>query len=248
MRRGNLLQARDLLRQCTKTEPGFARALAALSSVDGKLGYEALAREEAKQAFDQSRGMRSEEAKLAIEAQFREANQEPARAAELYDRLFAWHPDDIEFGLQLAAAQRMANKIDDALRTLDGLRKLPGMEASDSRIDMEAAHALATPSDYRQSAVYAAEAACKADEANGKLLCACALSFESGLDVYFAVERWRGPSEEARKICEQFQDKACVATILRSAGKSCLRSEFFFRSLQSRTLSKVRRIHRFLRS
>jgi eukaryotic-like serine/threonine-protein kinase len=222
MRRGNLLQARDLLRQCIKTEPGFAPALSALSSADAKLGYEALAREEAKQAFDSSRSMRSEESKLAIEAQFHEANQEPARAVEVYSRLFAWHPDDIEYGLQLAAAQRMDNKIDEALRTLDGLRKLPGIGASDSRIDMEAAQALATRSDYRQSALFAAEAARKADAANAKLLYARAVSFESGLNLYFADERWRRLSEEARKICEQFQDKACVATILRRFGNVSL--------------------------
>jgi hypothetical protein len=222
MRRGNLLQARDLLRQSIKTEPGFAPALSALSSADVKLGYEALAREEAKQAFDSSRSMRSEESKLAIEAQFHEANKEPAQAVEVYSRLFAWNPDDIEYGLQLAAAQRMDNKIDEALRTLDGLRKLPGMEASDSRIDMEAARTLATRSDYRQSALFAAEAARKANAANAKLLYARAVSFESGLNLYFADERWRGLSEEARKICEQFQDKACVATILRRFGNVSL--------------------------
>jgi TolB-like protein len=218
MRRGNLLQARDLLRQCTKTEPGFARALSALSSVDAGLGYEGLSRGEAKQAFDQSRGMRSEEAKTAIEAQFRLANQEPVRAAEVYSRLFAWHPDDIEYGLQLASAQTVADKTQDAMHTLDLLRKLPEVEASDPRIDMEAADALAARSDYRQSAGFAAEAARKANAANARLFYARALSFESGLEWYLADARWRDHSEEARKICEQFQDKFCVASILRRFG------------------------------
>jgi TolB-like protein len=222
MRRADFLQGRDLLRQCILIEPGFAPAHAALSSAEAKLGYEGLAREEARRAYDLARGIASQDAKLAIEAQYREVNNEPGRAAGVYARLFAEHPDDIEYGLHLAAAQTADDKVQDALRTVEALRRLPAAEASDPRIDMEAARALAAHSDYRRSAELAAEAARKAAAANAKLLYARAVSFESGLLWNLGDARWRGLSEEARKMCEQFQDKACVAAILRRFGNVSL--------------------------
>jgi tetratricopeptide (TPR) repeat protein/TolB-like protein len=218
MRRGDLLEARDRLRRCMQIEPEFAPAHAALSSAEAKLGYEGLAREEGKRAYDLSHGMRSDEARLAIEAQYREVNNEPGRAVEVYGRLFGRHPDDIEYGLHLAAAQSADDKPQDALQTLETLRKLPVAEANDPRIDMEAAHALAARSDYRRSAGLAAEAARKAAAVNAKLLYARAISLESGLDCYLGDSRWRSLSEEARKVCEQFQDKGCIAAILRRFG------------------------------
>jgi eukaryotic-like serine/threonine-protein kinase len=222
MRRGDYLQGRDLLRQCIQIESGFAPAHAALSAALANLGYEGLAREEGKRAYDLAQGMRNQDARLAIEAQYREVNNEPGHAAEVYARLFAEHPDDIEYGLRLVAAQRLANRVQDALRTVEALRRLPAAEAGDPRIDMEAARALAERSDYRGSAELTADAARKAAAANAKLLYARALSLESGLDWYLGDARWRRLSEEARKICEQFQDKACVAAILRRFGNTSL--------------------------
>ncbi|HXM44222.1 MAG TPA: tetratricopeptide repeat protein [Bryobacteraceae bacterium] len=222
MRRGDFLQGRDLLRQCIQIEAGFAPAHAALSSAEAKLGYEGLAREEARRAYDLAPGIRNQDAKLAIEAQYREVNHEPGQAAQVYARLFAEHPDDIEYGLHLAAAQAADDKVQDALRTVEALRRLPAAEAADPRIDMEAARALAARSDYRRSAELAAAAAHKAAAANAKLLYARAVSFESGLLWNLGDGRWRGLSEEARKICGQFQDKACVAAVLRRFGNVSL--------------------------
>lgn len=218
MRRGDFLQGRDLLRQCIQIESGFAPAHAALSSALAKLGYEGLAREEGKRAYDLSHGIENLDARLAIEAQYREVNDDPGRAAAVYARLFAEHPDDIEYGLRLAAAQTADSKAQDALRTVEALRRLPAAEAADPRIDLQAASTLAARSDYRASAGLAAEAARKAAAANAKLLYARAVSLESGLLWYLGDARWRGLSEEARTICEQFQDKACVAAILRRFG------------------------------
>jgi TolB-like protein len=222
MRRGDFLQGRDLLRQCIQIESGFAPAHAALSFAEAKLGYEGLAREESKRAYDLAAGIESQDAKLAIEAQYREVDNEPGRAAEVYALLFARHPDDIEYGLHLAAAQTADAKVPDALHTVEALRRLPAAEAGDPRIDMEAARALASRSDYRRSAGVAAEAARKAAAANAKLLYAHAMSFESGLFMYLGDARWRDLSEDARRICDQFHDKACVAAILRRFGNAAL--------------------------
>lgn len=222
MRRGDLLPARDLLQRSLQIEPAFAPAHAALSSAEAKLGYEKLAREEGKKAYDLARGMVNEDARLAIEAQFHEVNQEPGQAVEVYGRLFGRHPDDVEYGLHLAAAQTANAKVDEALHTLDLLRKLPASEAADPRIDMEAARALASRSDFRRSVELAAEAARQADATKARLLYARAVSLESGLYAYLGDARWRDLSEEARQICEQFQDKACVAAILRRFGNASL--------------------------
>jgi len=222
MRRGDFLQARDLLAQCTRIESGFAPAHAALSSAEAKLGYEGLALAAARRAYDLAPALQSQDSRLAIEAQFHEVNNEPGRAAEVYAHLFAQHPDDIEYGLRLAAAQTADDKAQDALRTVEALRRLPATQAADSRIDMEAARALASHSDYRRSAALAAEAARKAGAANAQLLYARAVSFESGLLWYLGDPRWRAFSEDARRICDRFQDKACVAAILRRFGNASL--------------------------
>jgi TolB-like protein len=220
LRHGDLLQGRNLLKECARIDPDFALGHAALSDANAKLGYESEAREEARRAYELSRSLTSEESQRSIEAQFRLLNAEPARAAEIYAGLFAKHPDDIEIGLQLTAAQRKADQTAGALGTIQVLRKLPEPESLDPRIDMAAAYAMADHADYRQSAALAADAARKASAANAKLLYAHAISLESGLDWYLGDARWRNLSEEARAICEQFGDKACVAAVFRRIGNA----------------------------
>ncbi len=220
LRHGNLLQARNLLEECLRIEPGFAPGHAALADAEDKLGYESQARDQARRAYELSQNLASDEARLLIEAQYRMANAEPARAADIYARLLARHPDDIEVGLQLAGAQKQANRTADALATIQAMRSLPAPESQDPRIDIAAALALADRSDYRQGAALAADAARKAGAADAKLLYAHAVSLESGLDWYLGAARWRNLSEEARTICDQFGDKACVAAIFRRMGNA----------------------------
>lgn len=220
LRRGNLLQARILLQECLRIEPKFAAGHTALSDADSRLGYERQARDEARLAYNLSSGLSSEAPRLAIEAQYRMANGEPGRAAEIYARLLARHPDDIEVGLQLAEAQRKADRTADALQTIQALRSLPEPESLDPRIDIAAAYAMANRADYRQSAALAANAARKATAAGARLLYAHAISLESGLDWYLGDAHWRDLSQQARTICEQLGDKACVAAILRRMGNA----------------------------
>jgi tetratricopeptide (TPR) repeat protein len=224
LRRGDLLQARDLLLRCAQLEPTFAAAHAALSSAYTKLGYEALARAEAQRAYEFAASIKNADQRLAIEAQYRETDGDFDRSLEDYRKLFTAHPDDIESGLHLAAAQTAVAKTQDALRTLEALRKLPAPESNDPRVDMESARAYAARSDYRRSAELAADAVRKASGANAMLLYAHGLSYESGLLWNLGDARWRSLSEEARKICDRFQDQACVAAILRRFGNVSLGS------------------------
>jgi Tfp pilus assembly protein PilF/TolB-like protein len=222
LRRGDLLAARELLRRSIAAEPDFAPAHAALASAESKLGYETLAREEGKRAYDLSQTLGNAEQKLALEAQYRMVNHEYQRAAELYQRLFADHPDDIEYGLLLAHAQTEGSQTRPALGTIERLRKLPDAESSDPRVDLEAARAYAAHADFRRAAELASEAARKASLSKAALLRARALSYESGVLTYLGDAHWQGLSQEARNICEQFQDQACVASILRRLGNASL--------------------------
>jgi TolB-like protein len=220
VRRGDLLQGRKLLEDCVRMEPPFAPGHAALAEVESRLGYEKDARDEAQRAYDLSSSLSSEEARLSIEAQFRMANDEPARAAQTLAHLFSMHPYDVDYGLKLAEAQRKANQLAEALSTIQALRKLPPPESSDSGIDMMAALVLKDRADYRQSAALAAGAARKAKQAGANLLYAQAISLQSGLDWYLGDEHWRQLSQEALGICKQFGDQACVAAVLRRFGNS----------------------------
>jgi TolB-like protein len=214
LRRGDYIQARDLLLKSVQTEPGFAPTHEALSAAYTALRYDGLALREANQAYQFSSSLENAEQRLAAEAQYRAVNHQWDRAIEIYGKLFAKYPDDIEYGLRLAAIQRQASPRD-ALQTIETLRRLPAAEADDPRIDIEAAHANFALSDFKRAAALSADAARKAAAVNAKLLYARALSGESGALLNLGDARWEGLSQEARAICAQFGDKLCVSEVLR---------------------------------
>ncbi len=214
LRRGDYLQARDLLLRSVQAEPRFAPAHAALSAAHTALRYDALARREADQAYHLSASLENEEQRLATEAQYRAVNHQWARAIEVYQRLFAKYPDDIEYGLRLADAQRQASP-SAVLQTIEALRRLPAPESGDPRIDIEAAQAYFALSDFHRAAALGADAARKASAVNAKLLYARALSGESAALLNLGDARWEALTQEARAICAQFGDKLCVSESLR---------------------------------
>jgi TolB-like protein len=224
LRRGDFLQARDQLRRSTQLDPSFAPAHAALSSAEARLGYDGVARDEARRAYELSSTLTNDEQRRAVEAQFRDANHEPARAIDAFVRLFRDSPDNIEYGLRLARVQADGGRPQEAVRTVEALRRLPAPESADPRIDFEAAYAYAAQSDCRTGAQFADRAARAAQDAHADLLYARALSFESGLLWYLGDARWRELSETARGVCERLQDRACVAAIFRRFGNVGLAS------------------------
>jgi eukaryotic-like serine/threonine-protein kinase len=213
LRRGDYLQARDLLLRSVQAEPRFAPAHAALSAAHTALRYDALARREADLAYQLSASLENEQ-RLATEAQYRAVNHQWARAIEVYKQLFARYPDDIEYGLRLADAQRQASP-SAVLQTIEALRRLPAPESGDPRIDIEAAQAYFALSDFHRAAALGADAARKASAVNAKLLYARALSGESAALLNLGDARWEGLTQEARAICAQFGDKLCVSESLR---------------------------------
>jgi len=130
----DFIRARDLLVQAIAVEPEFPLAHSALSDTWDHLGYDLKARDEAEHARALSEHLGVEE-RLQIEGQYYSSLRDTSKAIEVYKKLFAQFPDNLNYGLRLADEQRRVSS-EDALKTLAALRRLPGPAASDPRIDM----------------------------------------------------------------------------------------------------------------
>jgi len=133
-------EARSLLEKAVALDPQFALSHAALSEALTNLGYDALARQEAQKAFDLSANLSRDE-RLTIEGRLREATREWPKAVENYRTLWRFFPDNLEYGLRLAAAQVAAGQGKDALATVEEMRKASNSANGDPRIDLAEARA-----------------------------------------------------------------------------------------------------------
>ena len=130
----DFIHARDVLVQAIAVEPEFPLAHSALSDAWDHLGYDLKARDEAEHALGLSGHLGPEE-RLQIEGQYYSSLQDTKKATEVYQKLFATFPDNLNYGLRLADEQRLVSS-EDALKTLAALRRLPSPAANDPRIDM----------------------------------------------------------------------------------------------------------------
>jgi tetratricopeptide (TPR) repeat protein/TolB-like protein len=161
-------EARSLLEKSVALDPKFALSHAALSDALTNLGYDALARQEAQQAFDLSAGLSRDE-RLMIEARLREATREWPKAVENYRTLWGFFPDNVEYGLRLTAAQIAAGQGKDALSTVAEMRKASEGASGDPRIDLAEARAYDSQGSFKQS-LAAAQTAAKIGQAQGARL------------------------------------------------------------------------------
>jgi serine/threonine protein kinase len=154
------LAARDLLRAAVSVAPRHAQSHAALAAADSLLGYDSEARDEAKKALDLSAGLRDED-RLSIEGRYFETSREWAKAVEIYRKLYEQYPDNLDYGLRLAAAETQAGDPRRALTTIQKLHDLPS-SSRDPRLDLaqaEAAMAAAEMPAARAAASRAAQSA-----------------------------------------------------------------------------------------
>src|SRR5467141_3227854 len=93
--------ARDLLQKAVAADPNHALAHAALAAAWSALGYDAKAKEEAKSAFDRS-GNLTRENRLAVEARYRQMTRDWQRTVEIYQTLWNFFPDNVDYGVMLA--------------------------------------------------------------------------------------------------------------------------------------------------
>jgi tetratricopeptide (TPR) repeat protein len=165
------VKARDLLEKAVAADTEYPLAHAALSSAWSAMGYDGKAREQASRAFDLS-GHLSREDRLAVEGRYRETVPEWDKAVEIYRTLWGFFPDNLEYGLRLAAVQLSAGDRKESLATAESLTRLSTSASEDPRIDLALALAAGSLSDYKSEQAAAASALRKAGTAGARLLAA----------------------------------------------------------------------------
>ncbi len=167
------LAARDNLETAVKLDDNFALAHSLLSRAWSQLGYDQMSKDEAKRAFDLS-GSLSRENRLVIEGRYESAIKDWPKAIEVYRSLFTFFPDNLEYGLLLASAQTAAGKSQDALTTVDQLRRLPAPANEDPRIDVQESASANEMGDAHRSLAAAQRAEQRAGSAGMQFIVATA--------------------------------------------------------------------------
>ena len=116
-------------------EPDQALVYSALAQAWHDLESDQRQRDAARRAFELSTNLPRED-RLAIEATYREAINDWAGAAQIRQSLATFFPENLDYGLALAEAQRRSGKLEEALATLATLRRLPSPDGDDPRIDV----------------------------------------------------------------------------------------------------------------
>lgn len=213
----DFLAARDLLERAIASDANFPLSHLSLAAALQKLGEDAKAKESASKAFELSGSLRREE-RLAVEAFYRELIGERDKAIEIYHTLFDFFPDNLEYGLLLASVQNKAGKSNDALATIESLRKLPAPFSEDPRIDIAEGDAAEDLSDYHRELAAARSAAQKGLNRNASLLVAEARYYE-GWALWNLGENAAALAayDEARRIYNEAGRRKSVSDILNAA-------------------------------
>lgn len=210
------LAARGLLEKAVAAEPTHALAHASLAVAWANLGYDGKAADEAKRAFDLSSSLSRQE-HLSVEGHYRETTREWDKAVEIYKTLFGFFPDNLDYGISLAQAQRNAGNGTAALATVETLRHVPAPQNDDPRIDLAEALAAQTLSDYAHELKAATKAAEKGQAAGARLLVARARIAQGvALRQLGKQKDALAAIEEARQIFAAAGERSGVAGALNS--------------------------------
>jgi eukaryotic-like serine/threonine-protein kinase len=208
----------DLLQKAAALDPDHAPTSSALAKAWDALGYESRAKAEAQRALALSSQSPREE-RLLIEARAHEFSGQTALAMENYRALFAFFPDNIDYGFSLLATQVEGGHGKDAEETLAQLRKLNASEADAARIDLAQANIAILTGDFRQQQSLGERAAARGRAIGAKLLQAQALRVEAN-----AWERMGQPqksielSQQARGLLVAAGDRRAAAFTLLTVG------------------------------
>jgi eukaryotic-like serine/threonine-protein kinase len=214
----NALAARDLLQTAAQADPKHAPTHAALAEAWSALGYNSRAAAEAKRALDLSENLSREE-RLFVEGRYHEFSHEWPKAIEIYRTLTGFFPDNLEYGLRMAASQAAGGSGKDVLATIEGLRNLPAPAKDDARIDLAEANAAAVIGDFKRSEAAAAQAVMKGRAQGTQLVVALARSRQG-----WAMERLGQSSDAAAALAEAqglftaAGDRMGAASTLQSTG------------------------------
>lgn len=162
------IHARDLLEKAVVADPRYPQAHAGLGLAWSALGYDGRAEYEAQTAFQLS-GNLSREDRLRVEGVYRQIKQEWPVAQQIYQTLFDFFPDNLEYGLQLADVETSSGKFHEAMTVLNALRKLPSPDCDDPRIDLTESDVAQYLGDFKHMLAAAEQAASKAATRNSRL-------------------------------------------------------------------------------
>jgi DNA-binding winged helix-turn-helix (wHTH) protein/tetratricopeptide (TPR) repeat protein len=208
------IQARDLLEKAVVSDPRYAQAHAGLGLAWSALGYEGRAEYEAQTAFQLS-GNLSREDRLRVEGMYREIKQEWGVAQQIYQTLFDFFPDNLEYGLRLAQVETNSGRFHEAMTTLNALRKLPPPDCDDPRIDLIESGADEYLGDVKRMLAAAEEAASKGAARGSRLEQAEALMLEgNALRTFGQTEKSMLANEEAARMYAAAGDRNGVGRAL----------------------------------
>ena len=216
--------ARRSLEQAVTADPKLPLAHSALALAWSALGYDERAQQSAKRAYELSTSLARED-RMWVEGRYHDAMNEHAEAIKTYQALYSFFPDNLEYGLQLASAQTSAGKGQDALGTIDSLRRLAPPVRDDPRIDSAEATAAGSLSDYKRQQAAAGRAVAKGRQQGARLLVASALLLEGNAwQELGETPKAIAAANEAREIYASAGDRGGESRALRAAGIS-LRSQ-----------------------
>jgi len=210
--------ARNLLQSAVTADQNYALGHSALADAWAAMGYDQKAREESKKAHDLSSGLSREE-RLWIEGRDWELNRKWDKAVEIYRTLFDFFPDNIEYGLRLAAAQKQARTMDESLATLAALRKLPAPDRDDPRISLQQADVYDIKGAYKEQQSAAEAAAGRARELGATLVLARALNQKArAFEKQGKLDEALHSAQEAARISDAAGQRAEAAKSLTITG------------------------------
>lgn len=171
LRRLEPKEAIPLLERALALDTSCALVHTALADAWSQLGYDLKAKEQAQTALACASGLARED-RLKVEGRHAAIHRSWEKAAEAYRALFGFFPDNVEYGLGLAAALREGNQAQEAGRTLVALGKgLPGGKG-DARIHLEAAELALSTGDVPKAIAQASRCRDEATRSGAGLLAA----------------------------------------------------------------------------
>jgi len=214
LRQWDALGARPYLERAALVAPSNPLIHSGLAVAWSMMGLDNRALAEARLAFDSSSALPRVQ-QLEIEGRYREIAHDWPRAIQVYQALVTLLPDDLEYGLRLMNAETGGGKAQDALALVSTLRKLPPPVGDDPRIDFAEAQTAGALSDFDHTRRAAHAAAEKARKQGARLQYARARLLESGAMQNLGIAGSQDARAEARNLCTELGDRACVAAALR---------------------------------
>lgn len=210
--------ALETLEKAAEADPGSAIIRSAISQAWSGLGYDVRAAEEAEKAVALAVSLPKEE-RLAIEARHREAKKQWDQASEIYQSLWTFYPDNLEYGLRLANAQTVGGFPQESFATIAALRRLPPPAGEDPRIDLAEALNYKRTSDFKNLQRAAELALEKGRRLGGSQVVAQALVYKGDALLMTARGREaRAAFQEARELFSKEDDRTQAALMLTRMG------------------------------